>query len=131
MKNFALRLFMFVLLSPMALAYDIEEVHLFEASQATGRLTIHSTTDLIYFEPLIKAFQEQNAGIEVEYTVLSSTDLFNAVNDSSVSIDLAISSAMDLQMKLANDGKTLAYRCLLYTSPSPRDRTRSRMPSSA
>ena len=24
-----------------------------------------------------------------------------------------------------------AYCCLLYTSPSPRDRTRSRMPSSA
>ena len=25
----------------------------------------------------------------------------------------------------------LSYLCLLYTSPSPRDRTRSRMPSSA
>ena len=25
----------------------------------------------------------------------------------------------------------LFYPCLLYTSPSPRDRTRSRMPSSA
>ena len=25
----------------------------------------------------------------------------------------------------------LSYSCLLYTSPSPRDRTRSRMPSSA
>ena len=25
----------------------------------------------------------------------------------------------------------VTYRCLLYTSPSPRDRTRSRMPSSA
>ena len=25
----------------------------------------------------------------------------------------------------------LSWRCLLYTSPSPRDRTRSRMPSSA
>ena len=25
----------------------------------------------------------------------------------------------------------LPWRCLLYTSPSPRDRTRSRMPSSA
>ena len=24
-----------------------------------------------------------------------------------------------------------SYNCLLYTSPSPRDRTRSRMPSSA
>ena len=28
-------------------------------------------------------------------------------------------------------GFGLAYVCLLYTSPSPRDRTRSRMPSSA
>ena len=27
--------------------------------------------------------------------------------------------------------EVLSYRCLLYTSPSPRDRTRSRMPSSA
>ena len=33
-----------------------------------------------------------------------------------------------------DDGKTLLVSfetCLLYTSPSPRDRTRSRMPSSA
>ena len=38
-----------------------------------------------------------------------------------------LSSAYD-----ANSGKTvIAYTCLLYTSPSPRDRTRSRMPSSA
>ena len=27
--------------------------------------------------------------------------------------------------------KDINYTCLLYTSPSPRDRTRSRMPSSA
>ena len=27
--------------------------------------------------------------------------------------------------------RTLPHICLLYTSPSPRDRTRSRMPSSA
>jgi len=26
---------------------------------------------------------------------------------------------------------SIFYSCLLYTSPSPRDRTRSRMPSSA
>ena len=29
------------------------------------------------------------------------------------------------------DAQALGYACLLYTSPSPRDRTRSRMPSSA
>ena len=32
---------------------------------------------------------------------------------------------------LVMSGKSLPYACLLYTSPSPRDRTRSRMPSSA
>ena len=31
---------------------------------------------------------------------------------------------------LSKSGMTF-YNCLLYTSPSPRDRTRSRMPSSA
>ena len=31
----------------------------------------------------------------------------------------------------ANDGNYYIYTCLLYTSPRPRDRTRSRMPSSA
>ena len=30
-----------------------------------------------------------------------------------------------------DDGKTYPYTCLLYTSPSPRDRQKSRMPSSA
>ena len=32
---------------------------------------------------------------------------------------------------LRPDANGMAYLCLLYTSPSPRDRTRSRMPSSA
>ena len=31
----------------------------------------------------------------------------------------------------ANTGGTYSYFCLLYTSPSPRDRQKSRMPSSA
>ena len=33
--------------------------------------------------------------------------------------------------ELVDGGMTKAEACLLYTSPSPRDRTRSRMPSSA
>ena len=35
-----------------------------------------------------------------------------------------------VQRKEHFDGANV-YACLLYTSPSPRDRTRSRMPSSA
>ena len=34
-------------------------------------------------------------------------------------------------VQLATYNDDLAKSCLLYTSPSPRDRTRSRMPSSA
>src|SRR5664280_3247281 len=33
--------------------------------------------------------------------------------------------------RVAENGNTVFKHCLLYTSPSPRDRTRSRMPSSA
>ena len=37
-----------------------------------------------------------------------------------------------LQAQIRESGAAAVYlHCLLYTSPSPRDRTRSRMPSSA
>jgi len=36
-----------------------------------------------------------------------------------------------LEIRVPPDPAVRAYGCLLYTSPSPRDRTRSRMPSSA
>ena len=45
-----------------------------------------------------------------------------AVNDNNDV--LGVSQAVNFQ-------GTWIYNCLLYTSPSPRDRTRSRMPSSA
>ena len=34
-------------------------------------------------------------------------------------------------LDLDNDSEVLSINCLLYTSPSPRDRQKSRMPSSA
>ena len=51
---------------------------------------------------------------------------------------LRISQASALRVLIASGLRTAGYEitlqapaCLLYTSPSPRDRTRSRMPSSA
>ena len=44
----------------------------------------------------------------------------------------AVRGALRSTFALLNDGAThVGVACLLYTSPSPRDRTRSRMPSSA
>ena len=44
--------------------------------------------------------------------------------------NLAMSSAMVITHHKNNNSQEI-QSCLLYTSPSPRDRTRSRMPSSA
>ena len=47
-------------------------------------------------------------------------------------IDAAIARADREQgLLLVHTGNGKGKSCLLYTSPSPRDRTRSRMPSSA
>ena len=40
-------------------------------------------------------------------------------------------SGPDLVIVLGGDGTLTSIVCLLYTSPSPRDRQKSRMPSSA
>ena len=46
------------------------------------------------------------------------------------SLDDLIESTIPADLLLSND-PAFDPACLLYTSPSPRDRTRSRMPSSA
>ena len=45
--------------------------------------------------------------------------------------DMAAIEALERGERVANPGFAPHWDCLLYTSPSPRDRTRSRMPSSA
>ena len=42
-----------------------------------------------------------------------------------------IEAAPENWLKMGGRARKQFDRCLLYTSPSPRDRTRSRMPSSA
>jgi len=50
-------------------------------------------------------------------------------------LDFVLSEVHGLRVKELQDAKAQGRKvigtCLLYTSPSPRDRTRSRMPSSA
>ena len=46
-------------------------------------------------------------------------------------LDLACGTGLVTKKILSKVGKGRVYGCLLYTSPSPRDATLSRMPSSA
>ena len=68
---------------------------------------------------------ERNTG----YTVMSNHHLRNK------ELSLKAKGLLSQMLSLPEDWDYtlagLSYICLLYTSPSPRDRTRSRMPSSA
>ena len=48
-----------------------------------------------------------------------------------ITLEPMAGGAARLVFDVKEGGKAKIYTCLLYTSPSPRDRTRSRMPSSA
>jgi iron(III) transport system substrate-binding protein len=96
-------------LSLPAQAFEIEEERLFPAAIVSARLHILSTTDTVVFEPLLTAYQALHPGVEIRYVVASSQEVFSAVHDEGAAFDIVISSAMDLQMKLANDGHAQAH----------------------
>ncbi|GHC27595.1 iron(III) transport system substrate-binding protein [Gemmobacter caeni] len=99
-----------VILSPLcAAAFPVEEEHVFPGTGAGSELWILSTTDTEYFAPLLTAFQARHPSVTIRYTVTGSASVYTAVADEGVACDLAISSAMDLQMKLANDGFALPH----------------------
>ena len=59
---------------------------------------------------------------------LDNKDILDAAQKLSISVK---SHSSSISAEEAKKIKNLINNCLLYTSPSPRDRTRSRMPSSA
>ena len=73
---------------------------------------------------------EQKLGDEVEFNqvLIVHDDKIGTIGKPLV--EKAVVSGMVVELGRAKKVKVLKY-CLLYTSPSPRDRTRSRMPSSA
>jgi iron(III) transport system substrate-binding protein len=93
----------------LALAYDIEDQRTYLANSEVSVLRVISTADLDVFDPILQAFSAANPSITVEYIVTGTSDLMQAIEVEGAAFDLAISSAMDLQTKLANDGYAQSY----------------------
>ncbi len=88
-------------------AQDWEDRRIFNDGAEGARLRILSSTDTVLFAPLIDAFVAENPLISVEYLVSGTADINNRVRATPDAFDVVISSAMDLQLKLANDGYAL------------------------
>ncbi len=85
-------------------AFEIEAHRVFEAAPGGPVLRILSTTDIEIFEPMLLEFQRRFPETTIDYTVAGSTEVMRALTEEREAFDVALSSAMDLQTKLANDG---------------------------
>ncbi|WP_164660144.1 ABC transporter substrate-binding protein [Tropicibacter sp. Alg240-R139] len=100
-----------LLITPLSAAgFEVEDHARFGPSDAAQVVRVISTGDIPVFSPAIAKFLELNPDVAVDYTVASSTQLMLALNKEGAEFDVAISSAMDLQTKLANDGRTRRHQ---------------------
>jgi len=90
-------------LSP-ATAFEIEDERRFGLTSAANEMAVLSTTDIALFAPLAEAFLSQTPNTALRYVQATSRQVHAAIDEERAAFDLVISSAMDLQMKLANDG---------------------------
>jgi iron(III) transport system substrate-binding protein len=102
-----MRYFAFVILTCLASALtaaDLEDRQLFQGASSQVTLRVISSTDTDVFAPILTGFLARNPGISIDYAVAGSSDIVTLISDCPDCFDVVISSAMDLQLKLANDG---------------------------
>ncbi|WP_198645437.1 ABC transporter substrate-binding protein [Thalassobius sp. I31.1] len=93
-----------LLLAPFGiLAREWEDQQVFGSSDRPP-LRILSSTDTSFFAPIIEDFIAMSPNTSVEYFVTGTVELDQMFRAAPDQFDVVISSAMDLQLKLANDG---------------------------
>jgi iron(III) transport system substrate-binding protein len=93
--------------------YPADYAQTIAAANKEGKVVIYSALDTKAATPLVKDFQALYPGVKVEYNDMNSTEMYNRfiaeVASGQGSADVMWSSAMDLQVKLVDDGQALAY----------------------
>ncbi len=100
----------------VALAAEWEDQRVFQSDAAARSITIISSTDTALFAPIIEDFVAENPDVTVRYFVTGTADIDRQMRAGPENFDIAISSAMDLQLKLANDGYATRVRGITHPS---------------
>ncbi|SFM32203.1 ABC transporter substrate-binding protein [Shimia aestuarii] len=95
------------LLPVLSAAQDWEDRQVFKGTAPTQTLRILSSTDTVFFAPIISGFLAENPTWSVEYFVTGTAEITGRFQAAPDTFDIVISSAMDLQLKLVNDGFAL------------------------
>ncbi|MFK7992683.1 MAG: ABC transporter substrate-binding protein [Granulosicoccus sp.] len=95
-------------------ALEWEDQQLFEGQSGTLTLRVVSSTDTSVFAPIIESFLNSYPELNVEYLVAGSSDIYNSYRRAPNQFDVVISSAMDLQLKLVNDGYARTLEELIH-----------------
>jgi len=98
----------------VAFAQDWEDQKTFGDPASDQMITVLSSTDTSVFAPIIEAFISGNPSISVKYFVTNTADIDRRFRQSPDAYDVVVSSAMDLQLKLANDGYALTLNGLSH-----------------
>jgi len=93
--------------------YPADYAQTIAAAKKEGKVVVYSALDTKAAQPLIKDFNAPYPDIKVEYNDMNSTEMYNRFIAESASgqgsADVMWSSAMDLQVKLVDDGQALTY----------------------
>ena len=97
-------------------------------NQGVSNIQIEAAGEQFQSAPIVNIEQKVGSGASI---LLKSSDLGEILKISGDNITFNYSHDRTLKPQLNTTYNLQLISCLLYTSPSPRDRTRSRMPSSA
>ena len=94
--------------------YPADYAQVLAAAKKEGKVVVYSALDTKAAQPLIKDFNAAYPDIKVEYNDMNSTEMYNRFIAESAagqgSADVMWSSAMDLQVKLVDEGHALTYK---------------------
>ena len=82
-------------------------------ASADSQLTIYSSTDRAQFDDVVADFTRKHPNIKITYEALAAREVYERtrreIDHGFAGADLVISSSMDLQIKLVNDGYAQPY----------------------